>query len=66
MRIGLTLLMISLPLTLSSCALLNTSAPANDYCLIAKPMTYSDNDTEDTQVEIAKYDLKGQKLCGWK
>jgi hypothetical protein len=52
-------------MTLCACSSVNSNVPTDSFCLLSKPMTWSDKDTPETQHQIFLYDAKGQKLCGW-
>lgn len=42
-----------------------TSAPS-EFCAIARPITWSRKDTDQTILAIKEYDAVGVKLCGWR
>lgn len=46
---------------LLSCSCLNTGV--TDYCLIAKPLLWSESDTAETQHEILLHDAEYEKVC---
>jgi hypothetical protein len=57
--------MLASAMMVSGCSLANSSAPSDTFCLIAKPITWSADDTDATQHQILIYDAKGHALCGW-
>lgn len=60
-------------LTLNGCASLTgsgvTEPPvvgANTFCAIAKPITWSARDTDETIRGVKEHNAVGIRLCGWK
>ena len=42
-----------------------TSVPANDFCLIAKPIPNSAGNAPATRRAVDEFNLIGVRLCGW-
>ena len=36
------------------------------FCAVAKPIAWSDRDTDETIVEVKEHNAVGAALCGWK
>lgn len=59
-------------LTLTSCAARTDSVAtepitgAENFCRIAKPITWSSRDTDETIREVKAHNAAGVALCGWK
>lgn len=70
-RIRRVLALGSVMLTLSACATLMGSGAtdpepgADTYCRIAKPITWSAQDTDQTIREVKAHNAAGVALCGW-
>jgi hypothetical protein len=65
MPMKFNLLMLASAMILSSCNSLGSSVPTDSFCIIAKPIEWSDSDSAKTTREIIEFDTKGAKLCGW-
>lgn len=58
-------------LTLSACETMMGSgatepaAGADTFCTIAKPITWSASDTDQTIREVKEHNAVGRRLCGW-
>lgn len=38
---------------------------AENFCAIAKPITWSSRDTPETVLEVKSHNAVGKRLCGW-
>ena len=74
-RIVRALSLTSVTLTLTSCAALTGSggteppapvAGAAAFCEIARPITWSSRDTDETIAEVKSHNAAGRVLCGWR
>ena len=58
-------------LTLSGCAWMTDSAAteplpgASTFCRVARPITWSVSDTDQTIREVKEHNATGVRLCGW-
>ncbi len=67
MRFGLSLMLC---LSTASCQTMaggaTEPAPVVDsFCEVAKPFTWSRNDTRETQIEAQQWNAVGARLCQW-
>ena len=59
-----TLASCASPTPLSAPTSAPTSAPS-EFCAIAKAITWSPKDTDQTILQVKEYNAVGVKLCGW-
>jgi hypothetical protein len=68
--LGLLLLLAS-GLSLRACAteipssVQRATTPPSEFCLIAKPLTWSPKDTDETIASIKRFNCIGSALCAW-
>lgn len=69
-RLSAFALICAMPI-LASCASLTGSAGtdplpgAGAFCEIARPVTWSSRDTDETILQVKAHNAVGKRLCGW-
>jgi hypothetical protein len=65
----LVLMLASVMFALTSCASLTdfveTDVSETTYCRIARPISWSSQDTDQTIREVKEHNAVGVELCGW-
>ena len=63
LRLRHTFVVLILTLFAAGCVTTNAPRPVPSYCAVARPLTWDERDTEQTQREIFSHNLTWEQFC---